>query len=60
MAGGEAFNNKGGCATYRTVEQNEKETLYLRQLFGDAIQIKKGSQIGHSKMRYAPTLKIPF
>lgn len=60
MAGGDAFGNKGGCATYRTVEKNEQETLYLRQLFGDAIQIKKGSQIGHSKMRYAATLKIPF
>lgn len=57
---GTAFESKGGCSAYRTEEAEAKDTLYLRRLFGEAIQIKKNSAIAKSKLKYMRTLKIPF
>lgn len=55
-----AFESKGGCAFYRTEEAEKQDTLYLRQLFGEAILIKKNSSFGKAKSPYQRTLKIPF
>ena len=50
----------GGCASYRTVEQEKQDTLFLRQCFGEAIQIKKDTALAKRKMEFQRSIKIPF
>lgn len=52
--------NGGGCASYRTVEQEKEDTLFLRQCFGEAISIKQDTKLSKRKMEFQRTLKIPF
>lgn len=55
------FKNPGGCAEYRTVELEKRTTLWLREQFGEAIQIKKPTG-GHKNLSspYERRLHIPF
>jgi len=55
------FKNPGGCANYRTVELEKDCTLWLREQFGDAIQIKKVT-VGHMNLShpYERSLFIPY
>lgn len=58
--GEKAFHNLGGCSNYRTIEQEKEDTLFLRQSFGEAIQMKHDTSLAKRKHPYQRTLKIPF
>ena len=52
--------NPGGCANYRTVDQEKADTLFLRQCFGEAIKLKEDTKLATRKYDGARTLTIPF
>ncbi len=52
--------NTGGCASYRTVEQEKEDTLFLRQVFGEAIKLKEDTKLATRKFDGARTMSIPF
>ena len=54
------FVSRGGMAEFRTMETEEKDLLMLRNLFGDAIIIKKNANLRRLKHKFDKTLKIPF
>lgn len=54
------FGNKGGCANHRTTDQEREDTLFLRKMFGDAIQVKQDTVLSKKKTEYQRTLKIPY
>jgi hypothetical protein len=58
------FNNtekgQGGCADYRTEERRRETYIYLKKMFGDAIQHKKQTTIKKIVNKFEKTLKIPY
>lgn len=54
------FANPGGMGAVRTAKQIEDDTLFLRKMFGEAVQLKKDTAIAKRKFEVQPTLKIPF
>lgn len=60
VVGTKTFGNIGGCASYRTMEQEKADTLFLRQSFGTAIDLKKDTALAKRKHEFQRTLKIPF
>jgi len=61
----DTFKNVGGQAHYRTIETEAKDTLLLRELFGECLERKAsfhggGSMLSTNKNQYGRTLKIPF
>ncbi len=60
VVGTKTFGNPGGCASYRTKEQEMEDTLFLRQMFGSAIRLKEDTGLAKRKHEYQRTLSIPF
>lgn len=61
----DTFHNVGGQSSFRTLETERKDVLFLRRCFGDAIKLKAerhggGSLSSTSKNPYGRTLQIPF
>tara|TARA_B100001250_G_C19806892_1_gene793756 strand:- start:2370 stop:3113 length:744 start_codon:yes stop_codon:yes gene_type:complete len=56
----DTFANQGGCSSYRTMEQEKIDTLWLRKMFGESIQLKKDTGLAKRKHPYQRTLKLPF
>lgn len=54
------FTLDGGQAMNRTLESEKNDTMYLKRMFGDAVQIKKGQKDGKRLHKYQRTIKIPF
>lgn len=54
------FTNTGGTANTRTSKIEMEDTLFLRQMFGDAIQLKEDTKLAKRKSEYQRTLKIPY
>lgn len=54
------FGNTGGCANIRTMEQEREDTLFLRKMFGEAIQLKEDTKLAKRKTEFQRTLKIPW
>lgn len=60
ICGEDTFQNGGGCSNYRTLQQEEDDTLFLRQTFGEVIVLKKDTSIAKRKHEFQRSLKIPF
>ncbi len=60
VVGAKTFGNPGGCASYRTKDQEKADTLFLRQVFGEAIAMKEDTALARRKHEYQRTLRIPF
>ena len=60
VVGTKTFGNSGGCASYRTKRQEEADTLFLREMFGEAIHIKADTKLAKRKHEFQRTLRIPF
>lgn len=56
----ETFSGKGGLADYRTTETERQDLIRLRQLFGDAIKVKRTTSRAKNKNQYGRSLIIPF
>jgi hypothetical protein len=62
----DTFKNVGGQSSFRTMETERKDVLFLRRCFGEAIRLKNertGSVHGYtstSNNPYGRTLLIPF
>jgi len=54
------FISKGGMAEHRSVETEKKDMEFLKELFGDAIQVKTNHNLRKKLHPYEKTLKIPF
>jgi len=55
------FTGEGGFSGIRTLETERKDTLFLRDMFGDAIQIKKPTaQRKRLVQPYERTLYVPY
>lgn len=54
------FVSQGGMADYRTIESERKDYKFLKELFGEAIQVKKNENLRKKKHQYEKTLKVPF
>jgi len=60
------YKNVGGLSNYRTNETEKTDTLELRKIFGEVIQLKNEKSGGNSKVKsqpsskYARTLNLPF
>ena len=54
------FENKGGLASFRTVNKELEDTLVLKKYFGDAIELKKDTYLSKVKVEGSRTLRIPF
>lgn len=56
------FANPGGLATCRSHESEERDTDYLRQMFGDCVKRKTGNaaRVKNRKIRAHRCLDIPF
>ena len=52
--------NTGGCGSYRTVDQEKEDTLFLRQVFGEAISVKEDTALAKRRFEFQRTMKIPF
>lgn len=60
IVGKDTFGNAGGCSNYRTLKQEEEDTIFLRQTFGEVIKIKEDTFIAKRKNEFQRTLSIPF
>ena len=58
--GKDTFGNTGGCSNIRTKDQEREDTLFLRKMFGEAINIKGDTMLSKRKHEFMRTLKIPF
>lgn len=58
--GAKTFGNTGGCSNIRTKKQEEEDTLFLRRMFGEAIQLKEDTKLAKRKFEFQRTLKIPY
>ncbi len=57
----DTFSNVGGQASFRTVETERQDLLFLRECFGDAIRRKIPKKAGGStKSPYGRTIVFPF
>lgn len=56
----DTFGSTGGCSNIRTKEQEKKDTLFLRKMFGEAIQMKESTKLSKCKHEFMRTLKIPY
>ena len=54
------FTAIGGCNDYRTRESMKKNTMYLRELFGEAITIKQASKLKGNVNIGERSLKFPY
>ncbi|TDB64403.1 GREB1-related protein [Arundinibacter roseus] len=56
----DTFVNRGGLAEFRNVENEEKDFLLLRKVFGDVVELRKSN--GKSKLAHAfqKSLRLPF
>ncbi len=52
--------NTGGCANYRTTDQEKEDTLFLRKCFGEAIKVKEDTKLAKRRFEFQRTLTIPF
>lgn len=59
-AGYKTCHNLDGCSNNRTKEQEAADTMFLRKMFGNAIQLKEDTQLAKRKHEYMRTLKIPY
>lgn len=60
IVGSKTFGNPGGCASYRTMDQEKIDTLWLREMFGEAISLKKDTKLAKRKHEFQRTLSIPY
>lgn len=60
IVGTKTFGNPGGCANYRTKQQEMEDTLFLRQCFGEVIKIKEDTMLAKRKHEFQRSLSIPF
>lgn len=58
--GAKTFGNTGGCANLRTKDQEREDTLFLRKMFGEAINLKEDTRLSKCKHEFMRTLKIPY
>ena len=56
----DTFCNTGGTANLRTIEQEKEDTLFLRKMFGEVINLKGDTKLSKRKHEFMRTLKIPF
>lgn len=56
----DSFVNLGGCSNYRTVEKELENTLLLRKVFGEVVELKGNSSIREKKHAYERSLRMPF
>ncbi len=56
----DTFKNKGGCSAYRTEEQEKEDTIWLREMFGECLEVKKDTKLAKRKHKWQRTLKIPL
>lgn len=54
------FTAIGGCNGYRTNKSMEDTTLYLRKLFGDAIQLKQPTKSKAKVNKFERSLHFPY
>jgi hypothetical protein len=54
----QTFKGKGGNAEFRQPGSRQADYEVLKRLFGDSIQIKRGSKLAASKDEFAITCKI--
>ena len=57
---GGTFKSEGGMADIRDLATEKTDLLYLKQKFGDAIELKKSTALRELQHEYERTLKIPF
>lgn len=60
VIGMKTFANPGGCSDYRTEEQEKIDTLMLRKVYGEVIELKQDTAVAKRKHQYQRTLKPPF
>lgn len=60
VVGTKTFGNPGGCASYRTKDQEKEDTLFLRKMFGDSISLKVDTALAKRKHEFQRTLTIRF
>lgn len=56
----DTFVAQGGSAMTRTLDQEERDTLFLRKVFGEAVLMKQDTQIAKRKHEFQRTMKIPY
>jgi len=54
------FVSQGGMADFRTIDTEKNDYLYLKELFGSAISVKKNVKMRNIKHEYERTFKVPF
>lgn len=54
------FVSKGGMSDFRTIETEKNDLIYLKELFGSAIVVKKSEYFRKKKHQYEKSIKIPF
>lgn len=54
------FVSKGGMSEFRSIETEEGDYRYLKELFGDVIQKKKNARLRKMKHQFEKTMRIPF
>lgn len=54
------FKNQGGQSEFRNIEAEEKAYHFLKDHFGDVVQLKKDTGLAKRKHQWQKTLKLPF
>lgn len=54
------FANQGGQSEFRNIEAEKQAFAYLKEHFGEVVQLKKDTHLAKRKHPYQKTLKLPF
>ena len=60
IVGKETFTNSGGLASIRNLSEERENTIWLREMFGEAITAKKDTNDATRKHQHQRTLSIPY
>lgn len=56
----DTFLNQGGCSEYRNVEQEKKDYIFLKKMFGDSVKRKKATKRASLRHKYMRTINRAF
>jgi hypothetical protein len=56
----DTFVNRGGLAEFRNVENEEKDFLLLRKVFGEVVELRKSTGKSNLRHPFQKTVKLPF
>ena len=57
---GSTFTRPGGQTQHRTLASERADTLFLRRMFGQAVQVKRGVPTANKLHPYQRTLRLPL